>query len=118
MLEPTTEHLVRVSQDNLSRELTLEELQEIELFRRGQQLSSVVNTEAWVILTDTLKSYSDAAVEELLRLAPGDPTVLTAHAAASALVQQNKLFIEDIDRAVEAAQAPPQFFNNNAAFNF
>jgi len=84
-----------------------EDMLAIEQWKRGQELRNIVHTEAWQIVLDTLQRYADVAVEDLLGLTPGDPAVMTAHAAASALVQQNKLFKEDVDTAVAASYEMP-----------
>lgn len=91
-----------------SQVLSEDDLFTIELWKRGRKLSAVVQTEAWEIISDTLKGYVDSAQDDLMRLPPGDPAVMTAHAAASALTQQYKLFLEDIDRAVSASLEVPE----------
>lgn len=98
--------------NNQSGVLAEDQLLEIEQWQRGRELRNVVNTEAWQIITDTLKRYSDVAVEELLRIAPGDPAVPTAHAAASALVQQYKSFMEDVTVAVQSSYQVPDALKN------
>jgi hypothetical protein len=84
------------------------EIAEIEQWKRGQKLRGVVNSEEWQILLDTLQRYADSSVETLLGLPPGDPSVPTAHAAASALVQQRRLFEEDVNAAVQASYEMPE----------
>ena len=79
---------------------------ELRLFETGRQLRAVVNTSAWEIVIDTLKSYKDQAIEDLVNLVPGDPTVPTAHAAASALSQQFINFQRDINNALDFAANP------------
>jgi hypothetical protein len=88
--------------------LSDQDIQEIELYHRGMKLRGVTRTEEWEIITDTLKQYVDSAATELIRLAPGDSRVVTAHAAASALDHLYKCFIEDIQRAVEASDHVPE----------
>lgn len=81
---------------------------EIELFETGRELRNVVNTPAWEIILNSMRRYADRAVEDLLNLLPGDPAVTTAHAAASALVQQHIYFKQDVERAVEASYKTPE----------
>lgn len=84
--------------------------QELLLYDRGRHLRQVVGSPSWEIILDTLKAYKDEAVEGLLSLSPGDPTVPTAHAAASALVDQFVKFQQDTNRALEFAANPPEEF--------
>lgn len=81
---------------------------EIELFETGRELRNVVNTPAWEIILNSMRRYADKAVEDLLNLLPGDPAVTTAHAAASALVQQHIYFKQDVERAVQASYKTPE----------
>lgn len=94
-----------------------DQLLEIEQWKRGRQLQGIVHTEGWSILKDTLKRYADSAVDSLLRLAPGDPTVPTAHAAASALTQQYRIFMEDIDSAIAAGEQLPDVLKQTLQVN-
>lgn len=84
------------------------ERDEVEQYLRGRELQSVVNTEGYAIILDTIKNYADKAVEGLLSLPPGDPSVTTAHAAASALVQTSRFIEQDIHTAVEASMGTPE----------
>jgi hypothetical protein len=83
------------------RVLTEDEQIEIAEWRKGFELRTVVQSDAWEILKDTLKDYVDKADFALRQLAPGDPAVPTAHAALSALDQMYRYFIYDIEAAVE-----------------
>lgn len=93
-----------MDQEELDRELAV--------YEKGRQLRAIVNTPAWEIVIDTLKAYRDEATERLLGLAPGDPVVPTAHAAASALVDQFSKFEQDIKNAVDFAAKPPEDFTD------
>lgn len=97
--------------------LSEDEIEQIEQWKRGRQLQAIVHTEGWSILRDTLKRYADSAVDALLRLAPGDPTVPTAHAAASALAQQYRIFMEDIDSAIAAGEQVPEVLKQTLSVN-
>ena len=85
---------------------------ELLLYERGRQLRPLIGSPAWEIAIDTLRAYKDDAVEALLNLAPGDPTVPTAHAAAAALADQFVKFQQDINLAVEFAAKPPEEFRS------
>jgi hypothetical protein len=85
---------------NLQRPLSSEEQNEVEIWERGRTLGQVVNTEAWEILCATIQAYADDAVEQLLRLRPGDENVTEAHAAAHALTQLCFKFKEDVNNAI------------------
>lgn len=88
------------------------QLLQVEQWRRGMQLRTIVGTEAWEILLDTLHSYVEKADDDLRSLPPGHPDVVTAHAALSALHQGFKLFQEDVNAAVNAAQTVPDALRN------
>jgi hypothetical protein len=88
------------------------QLEELEQWKLGNKLRGIVGTEGWELVVDMLKQYETKAVEELLRLAPGDPNVLTVHAAASALVQCNRLFLEDVAAAIESSNRVPDVLKN------
>lgn len=79
---------------------------EFEVYQQGRMLRTVVHTPAWEIVIDTLKSYRDKAIADLMALAPGDPNVPTAHAAAAALDDQFGKFQQDIANAVRMADQP------------
>jgi len=97
---------------NTTGVLSEEQLYEIEMWKRGMELRSIVGTEVWEILLGTLRQYVDKADEELRALPPGHPSVVTAHAALSALDQGFKLFKEDIEAAVEASKTVPEALRN------
>lgn len=88
--------------------LNEDQLIEIENWKRGRALAAVINTEGCTLLLDRWKTYMENAQEALWRLAPGDPTVPTAHAAASALTQLYRSFMEDIDRDIAASYDVPE----------
>lgn len=86
--------------------------QDIEVYERGRLLRSIVITPAWDVIIDTLRTYKDVAVSDLLSLAPGDVTVPTAHAAAAALTEQFDKFQQDIKNAVDFAAQPSDELRN------
>lgn len=83
---------------------TIEE--ELALYERGRQLRVVHNTPAWETLVGVLEDYRDRALRQLVDLAPGDPTVPTTHAAASALDDLVAKFQQDINHAIDTAAEP------------
>ena len=91
----------------LGRALTDEERFEITMWDRGRTLAQVINTEAWEILLDTIKSYVDGATEALLRLSPGDANVKEAHAVAFALSDFYQKFQQDVNQAVTTSTVTP-----------
>jgi hypothetical protein len=88
------------------------ELGELEQWKMGNKLRSIVGTEGWELAIDMLKQYEEKAKAELFSLAPGDPNVPTVHAAASALVQCNRLFLEDVAAAIESSNRVPDVLKN------
>ncbi len=79
---------------------------EVAAYEKGRQLRTIMNSPGWEVLLDTLKAYRDEAADRLLDMDPGDPNVLTAHAAASALRQQFAFLQADLDNAVKVASSP------------
>lgn len=94
-------------QENRKTPLEEGEIAEIEQWHRGQELRNIINTEAWVIIVDTLKSYVASSNAALMALPVGDPAVPNAHAAASGVEQLVQLFEQDIDAAVRASYETP-----------
>lgn len=80
--------------------------QELEVYERGRQLRLVYNTPAWETIIGALEDYRDKAKQELVDLPPGHPSVVTAHAAASALDDTVAKFKMDIANAVQTAATP------------
>jgi hypothetical protein len=81
---------------------------ELELYNKGRELRTVVNHPGWNTVIQTLQDYRDKAVQTLVDLPPGDPTVPTVHAAASALDDQFVKFQQDIEKAIEFAANPSE----------
>lgn len=79
---------------------------ELELYELGRQLRLVVISPAWEILIDVLNQYREKAKDELMSLAPGDPTVPTVHAASSAVWDVVEKFQQDVMSAVDFAANP------------
>lgn len=102
-MTPDLNHLIELR----NRKLSPDDLFDIEEHRKGVELRGLVNTEAWQVVKATLKQYADTATNDLLGMAPGDPAVLTAHAAASALVSVSRKFVEDIETAVAKSYDVP-----------
>ena len=88
-------------------DLNFEEIQEeLDLYEKGMMLRTVVKTPVWEIIVQVLSDYKDNAVQQLVNLPPGDPTVPCAHAAASALDDQLAKFQQDVSAAIESATNP------------
>jgi hypothetical protein len=88
------------------------QIEALEQWKLGNKLRAIVGTEGWELAVDMLKQYETKAVDELLRLAPGDPNVSTVHAAASALTQCNRLFLEDVETAIRSSERVPDVLKN------
>jgi hypothetical protein len=98
----------------LRRQLTPEEIYEVQLWDRGRTLSQIVHTDSWAILLDTIKSYVDGASESLIRMSPGSEHVKEAHAVAFALSDFYLKFQEDINNAIEASTKTPPILREAA----
>lgn len=88
--------------------LTEEETAEIQGWELGSALSQLVESPGWPVALKMLSDYANKAMDDLLRLAPGDPAVPQAHAAASALRGLYTNFIHDVDAAVQNTGKAPQ----------
>jgi hypothetical protein len=92
-----------------------EDLQEgLEIWQNGRELRTIYNTPAWEILCNAVDSYAAKANQDLMRLPVGDPTVLTAHAAASAAEQIARMFKEDVANAVNQSFETPEIVKQMA----
>lgn len=99
---------------SIGRELTPEEKYEVEIWDRGRTLAQVINTEAYTILMDTLRTYADRATYDLLKLSPGSEHVKEAHAAAYALNDLVVKFQADVKTAVDNSMVTPAVLKNAA----
>jgi hypothetical protein len=81
---------------------------QISLYEKGRALRIVTTHPGWETVIQVLRDYRDKAVQALVDLPPGDPTVPTVHAAASALDDQFVKFQQDISAAIEAAANPSE----------
>lgn len=79
---------------------------DLRLYEYGMELRTVYGTTAWEVIVDTIKSYVDKTKEHLISLPPGDESVRTAHAAASALHDFYTKFLEDTAKAVDFVNRP------------
>lgn len=84
----------------LGRELTEEEAAEVDLWEQGRELQHLVNLPGWDVALKMLASYAQHANDDLLSLAPGNPAVPQAHAAAAALRDLYVKFIQDVQNAI------------------
>lgn len=81
---------------------------QLDLYEKGRALRIVTTHPGWETVIQVLRDYRDKAVQALVDLPPGDPTVPTVHAAASALDDQFVKFQQDINSAIEAANHPSE----------
>lgn len=93
------------------------QLEELEQWKLGNKLRGVVGSEGWELIVDMLKQYETKAVNELLSLPPGHPDVPTVHAAAQALVQRNRLFLEDVEAAIRSSDHVPDVLKTALSFD-
>lgn len=91
----------------LGESLTEEDQYDIEQYANGRELAHLATQAGWPIVLNMLKSYAEKATADLLRLAPGDPVVPQAHAAAAALNSVHATFIYDVDQAIQFSQTIP-----------
>lgn len=91
----------------LGESLTEEDQYEIEQHANGRELAHLTTQEGWQIVVNMLRSYSEKATADLLRLAPGDPHVPQAHAAAAALTAVVTTFLYDVDQAIQRGREIP-----------
>lgn len=80
---------------------------DLELYDMGRSIKAVYKTPAWDLIMGVFEDYRDRANEQLTDLPPGDPTVVTAHAAVSALKDAVNKAQQDFAAAVEMAKNPP-----------
>ena len=79
---------------------------QLELYEKGRHLRVVTTHPGWQTVLQVLRDYRNTAVQALVDLPPGDPTVPTVHAAASALDDQFVKFQQDINSAIYAVEHP------------
>ena len=104
---PSADNMVAEIEQTLGDSLNEGDRAELDLWEKGRELQSIVNTRGYEIILDTLKNYVAQANEALVSLVPGDPGVVTAHAAVSGASQLVYYFQQDINAAVEASHRSP-----------
>lgn len=87
--------------------LTEDEQIEIEQWTNGKELEHLASLPGWQIIRNMLASYANDATASLLKLAPGDPAVPTAHAAWKTAQDIRDFFDMDVRRAIEAGREVP-----------
>lgn len=80
----------------------------LDLYEKGRKLRKFVLDPDWEIVTQVLQDYRDKYRDALVALAPGDPQVPLAHAAASASNDLFDHFNKSINDAVDFANKPPE----------
>jgi hypothetical protein len=106
-LIPSADILAAELGETLGDGLTDEDRHELDLWEKGRELQSIVNTRGFEIVLAVLQQYVDLTNQTLIEMSPGDPDVIPAHAAASALYDLNIKFRQDINAAVEASHRSP-----------
>lgn len=103
----TPDQLIHKLGMQLGESLTEEDQYEIEQHTNGRELEHLTTQEGWQIVVNMLRSYSDKATADLLRLEPGHPAVPQAHAAAAALTAIVTTFLYDVDQAIQRGREIP-----------
>lgn len=80
----------------------------LDLYEKGRKLRKFVLDPDWELVTQVLQDYRDKYRDALVALAPGDPQVPLAHAAASASNDLFEYFTKSINDAVDFANKPPE----------
>ena len=87
-------------------DVNVEDREVIERYEKGRSIQQILPFDGWSVVVQMIHDYVDGAIKSLVQLPPGDPAVVPAHAAASALEDfRNKLF-QDINDAINAT--PPE----------
>jgi hypothetical protein len=81
---------------------------ELEQYERGRLLRSLILSPQWTEVLNILEDYRDKARQDLIDLAPGDPTVPIVHAAVSAIDDLIPKLKQDVQHAVDIANQPSQ----------
>lgn len=80
---------------------------QLDLYEKGRKLRKFVLDPDWEIVIQVLQDYRDKYRDALVSLAPGDPQVPLAHAAASASNDIFEYFTKSINDAVDFSNKPP-----------
>ena len=81
---------------------------QLDLYEKGRKLRKFVLDPDWEIVIQVLQDYRDKYRDALVALAPGDPQVPLAHAAASASNDIFSYFTKSINDAVDFSNKPPE----------
>ena len=81
---------------------------QLDLYEKGRKLRKFVLDPDWEIVIQVLQDYRDKYRDALVALAPGDPQVPLAHAAASASNDIFSYFTKSINDAVDFSNEPPK----------
>ena len=112
---PSADNLAAEIEETLGDQLNEDDRAELDLWENGRELQSIVNTRGFELLLGMLQAYEDGANLQLKLLPPGDPSVITAHAAVSALFDLNVKLKQDINAALEASHKSPSVLKRAAA---
>lgn len=101
--QDSAEYIIGQLEDIFQRPLTDEEKFEITLWQKGKALQQISNFHGWQVAIDTLKQYPQQLYEDLMNTAPGDKDLIAAkHAAAYGSNETYRLFLQDIQTAIDA----------------
>lgn len=89
------------------RVLSEEERGELDLWNKGRALHQLVNFYGFEVLREMITSYGTSAMEQLLRVPPGDERVVAVHAAAYGINDMVTKLFQDIDAAIQASATTP-----------
>lgn len=96
--------------------LTSDQQEEIDLWNKGRSLGFVVNSQGWDVIREMMSGYVTKEVDRLLSVDPGNrDEVLAAHAVAFAASRIFTVFVEDVQRAVNAARSTPPIVKERLA---
>jgi|SRR5581483_7554655 len=109
MLNFSADMMVTRLESLLQRELTEEEIAEIDLWQKGRALQQLIGLPGWEVLVATSKEYAQAEIRTLLNTQPGDTEkVMVNHAVAYGCDHMFEQFWRDIMTAVDASRRTPE----------
>lgn len=96
--------------ENLSNQsLNQFEKDEIEVWNKGRALGFIVNSFGWDVVREMLQSYVTKEIDRLISTDPANrDEVLANHAVAFSASRIYSVFMEDVQRCVEAASRTPE----------
>lgn len=105
--QETIDSLVEKLETVNKKQLSDEERDDVERWRKGRALAFVVNTDGWDVIREMLQSYATREFDRLLSIDPGNKDeVMAAHAVAFAANRIYSCFIQDVQTCIETTRAP------------